>query len=143
MCEALLEWRLKRLFIGRSDLRTENAGVNIRRAFHRCFHRLVAATVWLALLQLSPPALAGGDQDRARTAVQAGKVLPLKSLLERLEREHPGQVLETELEFEDGRWVYEIRLLQPGGQLVKLEVDAATAKVLQRKAHPGSASAPH
>jgi len=38
------------------------------------------------------------DHDRARDAVQAGQVLPLKTVLERLERHHPGQVLEVELE---------------------------------------------
>lgn len=81
----------------------------------------------------SPLALAGSEQDRARAAVQAGKVLPLKTLLERLEREHPGQVLEVELEQDDGRWIYEIKLLQSGGRLVKLELDAASGAVLQRK----------
>ncbi|HMS80762.1 MAG TPA: PepSY domain-containing protein, partial [Burkholderiaceae bacterium] len=61
----------------------------------------------------------------------AGVVLPLRTLVERLAREHPGEVLEVELEREDGRWVYEIKLLQPGGRLVKLEVDAATGQVLR------------
>lgn len=89
--------------------------------------------VALATVLASPPTLADNDQDRARAAVQAGKVLPLKTLLERLEREHPGQVLEVELEQDDGRWIYEIKLLQPGGRLVKLEVDAASGAVLQRK----------
>lgn len=81
----------------------------------------------------SPPSLADSEQDRARAAVQAGNVLPLKALLERLEREHPGQVLEVELEQDDGRWIYEIKLLQPGGRLVKLELDATSGTVLQRK----------
>ncbi|MFN8994621.1 MAG: PepSY domain-containing protein, partial [Pseudomonadota bacterium] len=54
-------------------------------------------------------------------------------LLERLEREHPGQVLEVELEQEDGRWIYEIKLLQPGGRLVKLELDAASGAILRRR----------
>ncbi len=89
--------------------------------------------VALATALASPPTLADNDQDRARAAVLAGKVLPLKTLLERLEREHPGQVLEVELEQDDGRWIYEIKLLQPGGRLVKLEVDAASGAVLQRK----------
>ncbi len=87
----------------------------------------------LALALASPPAQADSDQDRARAAVQAGQVLPLKTVLERLEREHPGQVLEVELEQDDGRWIYEIKLLQPGGRLVKLELDAATAAVLRRQ----------
>lgn len=45
----------------------------------------------------------------------------------------PGQVLDLELEHEQGRWIYEIKLLQPDGQLLKLEVDARTAQVLQVK----------
>lgn len=87
----------------------------------------------LALALAGPPALADDDQDRARAAVQAGRVLPLKTVLERLERDHPGQVLEVELEEEDGRWVYEIKLLQPGGRLVKLELDAGSGELLRRQ----------
>ena len=87
----------------------------------------------LALVLTSPLALADNDQDRARAAVQAGDVLPLKTVLERLERDHPGQVLEVELEQDGGRWIYEIKLLQPGGRLVKLELDAASGEVLRRK----------
>ncbi len=85
-----------------------------------------------------------GDHDRARAAVQAGEVLPWPTLLERLQRTHPGKVLELELEFEDfaneraagrksGRWIYEVKLLKADGQLLKLEVDAATAEVLKSK----------
>jgi len=73
------------------------------------------------------------DHVRALQAVQAGQVLPLRSVLERLEREHPGQVLEVELEEDAGRWVYEIKLLQAGGQRIKLELDAKTGEVLRSK----------
>ncbi len=73
------------------------------------------------------------DHEKARAAVEAGQVLPLPTLLERLRRTHPGQVLELELERDDGRWIYEVKLLQANGQLLKLEVDAATAQVLQVK----------
>ena len=91
----------------------------------------------LALLLATAPAHADSDQDRARAAVQAGQVLPLKTVLERLEREHPGQVLEVELEREDGRWVYEVKLLQAGGRLVKLELDADSGEVLKRRERDG------
>lgn len=63
----------------------------------------------------------------------AGHVLPLPTLLERLRRTHPGQVLELELESEGGRWVYEVKLLQANGQLLKIDVDAATGQVLKVK----------
>lgn len=85
------------------------------------------------------PAWSGSkdDHNRARQAVQAGQVLPLRSVLERLEREHPGQVMEVELEQEegDGRWIYEVKLLEPGGQLVKLKLDARTGALLPGKGH--------
>ena len=91
----------------------------------------------LALLLAAAPAHADSDQDRARAAVQAGQVLPLKTVLERLERDHPGQVLEVELEHDDGRWVYEVKLLQAGGRLVKLELDAGSGEVLKRRERDG------
>ena len=60
-------------------------------------------------------------------------------LLERVARTHPGQVLELELEREDGRWIYEVKLLQPGGRIVALEVDARSAELLKQRSrdrHP-------
>jgi uncharacterized iron-regulated membrane protein len=128
VCEAVLERRLKRPFIERSDSARDNRPVHLRSQPF-----LSTLAVVLAVVLASPPVLADSEQDRARAAVQAGKVLPLKTLLERLEREHPGQVLEVELEQDDGRWIYEIKLLQSGGRLVKLELDAASGAVLQRK----------
>lgn len=81
------------------------------------------------------PAWSGSkdDHNRARQAVQAGQVLPLRGVLERMEREHPGQIMEVELEQEEGRWIYEVKLLQPQGQLVKLKLDARTAELLPGK----------
>lgn len=74
----------------------------------------------------------GGDHDRARQALEAGEVLPLRVILERVERAYPGQVLEVELERENerGRWQYEIKLLRSGGSLVKLKVDARDGSIL-------------
>jgi len=99
------------------------------------------------LLGLALPAARAGDKDdheRARAAVQAGEVQPLSTLLEALQLSHPGQVLEVELERESGRWIYEIKLLQADGQLLKLELDARTAQVLKekRKRKPGSGDRP-
>lgn len=73
------------------------------------------------------------DHDRARDAVAAGQVLPLAKVLAQIEREQPGaQVLEVELEEKRGRWVYEIKLLQPGGRLLKQYLDARDGKPLRR-----------
>ncbi len=70
------------------------------------------------------------DHDRARAAVAAGEVLPLRTILERVEREYPGQTMEVELDRKDGRWIYEIKQLRTGGELVKLKIDARDGTVL-------------
>lgn len=105
--------------------------------------RLAWASVLCAALALTP-AFADGerDQDRARAAMQAGEIMPLAPLLEQVHRVHPGQVLELELEREDGRWVYEIKLLASDGQLLKLDVDARTAQVLKVRRKPAQRTAP-
>lgn len=95
------------------------------------------AAVLLAVLLLpawAVPGRAGGDDhERARRALEAGEVLPLRTVLDRIESDHPGQVMEVELEREDGVWVYEIKLLRAGGALVKLEVDARDGSVRRVK----------
>ena len=73
------------------------------------------------------------DQYRALQAVQSGEILPLRTVLERLEKELPGQVLEVELERQQAQWVYEVKLLQRDGRRVKLLLDARDASILQRK----------
>ncbi|ADP18505.1 peptidase propeptide and ypeb domain protein [Achromobacter xylosoxidans A8] len=70
------------------------------------------------------------DHEQARQALQAGKVLPLRSVLDIVERDYPGQVVKVEFEEDDGEFIYEIRLLQSGGRLVKLKIDARDGKVL-------------
>ena len=70
------------------------------------------------------------DHDRARQAVEAGDVLPLRTILERVERDYPGQVMEVELEREKGEWVYEVKLLRKGGALIKLKVLARDGTIL-------------
>ena len=73
------------------------------------------------------------DHDRAERAVQAGQVMPLQNVLQKLQTDYPGQVLEVELEHDDDRWIYEIKLLQAGGQLRKLKLNAQTGEVLKNK----------
>lgn len=81
----------------------------------------------LALAERSP----ARDHDRARAALLAGEILPLGIILERVQRRFPGHMLEVELEREDGRWVYEIKLLHDNGGLLQLEIDARNGRVLR------------
>lgn len=91
------------------------------------------ALVACSLLSIPAAADGPGDHERARAALQAGEILPLQKVLDRVQRSHPGDVLEVELEREGGRWVYELKLLQRGGSLLRLDVDARTAEVLRSR----------
>lgn len=99
-----------------------------------------------SLVCASGAAPAGEDRDheRARQALEAGEVLPLRVILERVERDTPGQVVDVELELERengrGRWVYEVKVLRGGGTLVKLKVDARDGTVIGRKQRGGHES---
>lgn len=73
------------------------------------------------------------DHELARQALQQGRVLPLRTVLDKIEREHQGQVIKIEFERDDGQFLYEISLLQSGGRLAKLEVDAVDGRVLKFK----------
>ena len=70
------------------------------------------------------------DHERARQAVEAGDVLPLRTILDRVEREYPGQVMEVELDREKGEWVYEVKLLRKGGALMKLKILARDGTII-------------
>lgn len=71
------------------------------------------------------------DHDRARRALEAGEVLPLRAILDAVERNFVGEVIEVELEREHGAWIYEIKMLAPGGSFLELELDARTARILK------------
>ena len=78
------------------------------------------------------------DHELAHQALQQGKVLPLRTVLDKVEKEYSGQVVELEFEAEHGEFVYEIRLLQANGTLLKIKmnaVDGSVISVKQRNQH--------
>jgi uncharacterized membrane protein YkoI len=83
-------------------------------------------------LALSSAAWADADHDRARQALQSGLIRPLSDILQSVSQEHPGQVLEVELEHKREQWFYEIKLLSTSGTLRRLRVDATSGQVLPR-----------
>lgn len=81
---------------------------------------------------LAAPALADeGGHDRARRALQAGEIRPLSDIFAAAEAARPGRVIALELEREDGRWIYELELVTSEGRLYEMEIDGATATVLE------------
>jgi uncharacterized membrane protein YkoI len=89
------------------------------------------------VLGASPVLRADGDDrgahELARQALEQGRVLPLRAVLEKIERDYQGQALKVEFERDDGRFIYEIRLLQSDGRMAKLKVDAVDGRVLEVK----------
>lgn len=94
--------------------------------------------LWPSLMILSFVVLpvSGGelhDHDRARTALEAGEILPLSTVLKAIQEETPGQVMAVELERKNGQWIYEIKILRAGGTLVKHLVNAKDGASLSRR----------
>ncbi|MEI7613196.1 MAG: PepSY domain-containing protein [Betaproteobacteria bacterium] len=89
----------------------------------------------LACAMLAQPLFADerSDHDRALNALESGEILPLRGVLEKVERDTPGRVLEVDLEHKKGRWVYEIKLLRQGGALTKLLIDARDGSIIERR----------
>lgn len=113
-------------------------------------HMLIRSSITvlaLALLLAAPvdARADGDDQERARKAMLSGDVRPLTELLVHIESMYAGDVIEVELEADDdGAWLgakgdpillYEIKLLTPQGNLVKLEFDAKTLELLTVDGH--------
>lgn len=94
------------------------------------------ALLLLSLLLLVPRHAKADDRrdhERARAALAAGEIRPLADLLAEVEGRYVGRVIEAELDREDGRWVYEIKLLPPSGRAFAIELDAATGALLRSR----------
>lgn len=89
-------------------------------------------SLWGAVLLALPSGHAGErDHELARQALQQGKVLPLRTVLDQAERDYQGQVIKVEFEHDDGQFVYELRVLQSSGQLLKLKINAVNGQVIK------------
>jgi len=101
--------------------------------WHNPMRRFFALLLVLTALSPALPASARGDRDHdaARKAFERGEILPLSDILKRLQKTAPGEVLEVELEREDGRLIYEIEILERSGRVLEYEIDARTGDILK------------
>ncbi|HRW59474.1 MAG TPA: hypothetical protein P5340_02365 [Defluviicoccus sp.] len=102
-------------------------------------HRWLAFTAVLALwAAFGSTAAAHDDQERAREAAAAGRILPLAVIVERAIARFGGSVLDVEYEDDDegehggdrGRPRYGVKLLTADGRILKLDYDAATGDLI-------------
>jgi uncharacterized membrane protein YkoI len=80
-------------------------------------------------------AVADEDHERAREALQAGEIRPLKEIVESVQHRCGGKVIEVELDQNPGNgrrlWLYQLHMLMPTGNVLRLDVDAATTQILE------------
>ena len=75
----------------------------------------------------------GHEQEEVRSLMQQGDILPLEQILQKARQQHTGKVLETELEKDDDRYIYEIELLDESGEVRELEFDATTGELIKEE----------
>ena len=91
---------------------------------------LITVAASLCLL-MSQSLKADSDSEHARLLQQQGIILPLEQVITAAMAIKSGQILETELEEEDGRFIYELEILDEAGQVWELELDATTAELIE------------
>lgn len=72
-----------------------------------------------------------GDHDDALAAVEARQALPLTRIFQIAQTAVPGEIIEVELDRDDGRLIYEVDVLTGTGRLRQVEIDARTGEVLE------------
>ena len=71
--------------------------------------------------------------EEVRQLRESGDIMPLENLLQDIRAEHPGRVIEIELDEEDNRHVYEIEMVSDDGSVWELHFDARTGELLERE----------
>lgn len=121
-------------FIGRSGGWSNNGQMVALRPF--------LLIILFLLVGFAPGQGMSDDQDRARAAVAAGKILPLAAIVDRAQTRFGGEVLDVEFEDDEddedrnggpprSPAIYEVKLLASGGRVLKLEYDATTGELLR------------
>ncbi|PZQ17706.1 MAG: peptidase [Ancylobacter novellus] len=85
----------------------------------------------LAALHAGPSLADVSDQDEARRALERGEIRPLDQVLDAARKALPGDVVKVELDEDDGRWIYEIKILTASGDRREVEIDAKSLQVLE------------
>ncbi|HLS98129.1 MAG: PepSY domain-containing protein [Porticoccaceae bacterium] len=89
------------------------------------------ATLALALLLSSGASARDISQNEVLELRRRGELLPFEQVIALVETRHPGaQILEVELEEDDGRYLYELEILTRDNRVRELELDARDGRIL-------------
>lgn len=91
---------------------------------------LALAALFAATLQLAD----ARDQDalrrdQVRRAVEAGEIRSLADILKAARDKLPGEVAGVKVEHEEGRWLYEFRVVDGRGRLFEVYIDARSGEI--------------
>jgi uncharacterized membrane protein YkoI len=68
--------------------------------------------------------------DSARKAVAEGRAAPLRELLAILRKHYPGEVVGVKLQAHGDSLVYRVRILEHGGHLITVGIDAISRRIV-------------
>jgi uncharacterized membrane protein YkoI len=99
---------------------------------------LLTALLCLILLIGGPLAVRadedGDDQDEAREAVEGGEAIPLAEILSRPDVKALGEIVAVRLLRDQGRWEYQLRLVDSSGKVREVRVEAGRTSDGQNRA---------
>lgn len=87
----------------------------------------------LAVL-LTWPLLSQADDishDKARELREAGIIMSLSEIIDIAQGYKKGEVIDSELERDDGVYIYEIEILDDSGRVWELDFDAANGEIIE------------
>lgn len=100
--------------------------------------RTAIATLLMAAIAPAPLLAHDRSTDKhrhLREAVRSGKLLPLNRIMAIAQARAPGEIIKIELDDDDddyrNRVIYEVKTLSRSGRVMKVELDAATGRVLK------------
>ncbi len=79
------------------------------------------------------PGLSDEDHQQARRLKDLGEILPLEQIIKAAKAKQSGRVIEIELENKDGRYLYEVELLNARGEVWELYFDATTGQLIKHE----------
>lgn len=98
------------------------------RAFHR---RCSLAAALLVALAAGAARADDVGPELAKRLLSEGRIKPLAEIISGVQAKVPGEMLEVQLELDDGIYVYELKLLRPNGKVREVEADAASGNILK------------
>ena len=88
-------------------------------------------TVLLCAASALVPIAHADDDQRIRQLQRSGEILSLEQIFDRARKVKPGRIVDVDLDKDDGRYIYEIELLERSGKVWEMEFDARTGELLQ------------